>query len=277
VSGDEAGDPATTYSYSLFAPTRTDASGTYNFTLDQYGRQNSLTDPLHGDPNIYRWSYTASGAVNTTIDPTGNTTTDAYDPIGRLVSRSTTGASGCTNCAAYAFAYNRAGNLLGRTSTIATDATSGTTTFGYDGLSRLTAYTPPAALVSGAYTWNAQPDRASVQAGSGTPVTTLFNNASRPVSDTASGTYGSDNQGRLTAMPGKTLVFDILGRLTQVKAAPSGDVLASYTYDALDRLRTITESGVTTRLRYVGLSNAIAQVVADFTRFRHLISLEFAT
>ena len=56
-------------------------------------------------------------------------------------------------------------------------------------------------------------------------------------------------------------MYDALGRLTQVKSGPSGSVLATYTYDPLDRLRTISESGTTTRFRYVGLTTAVAQIV----------------
>jgi RHS repeat-associated protein len=111
------------------------------------------------------------------------------------------------------------------------------------------------------YTWNGQPDRASIKTGTGTPVTVTFDAASRPVSDSAGNTYGSDKEGRITGIPGKTLVYDALGRLAQVKAAPSGTVLANYTYDPLDRLRTINVGSATNRFRYAGLTTAVAQIV----------------
>jgi RHS repeat-associated protein len=65
-------------------------------------------------------------------------------------------------------------------------------------------------------------------------------------------------------MPGKQLVWDALGRLVQVKDG-TGTVIATYTYDALDRLRTATSAGATTRFRYVGQTNAVAQDVNDAT------------
>jgi YD repeat-containing protein len=52
----------------------------------------------------------------------------------------------------------------------------------------------------------------------------------------------SDADGRLTARPtagGQTLVWDDLGRLTQVKNAAGTVTLATYTYDPLDRLRLV--------------------------------------
>jgi RHS repeat-associated protein len=261
VSGDATGDPATTYGYALTGQTRTDPSGTYTIALDAYGRQSTLTDPIsHPSGLPFVWTYAPSGAVATASDPTANKTTYTYDPLGRLTASSTTGSSGCTNCAVYAYTYNRASSKLTQVSTISGATGNGTTTYAYDPLGRLVTYTPPAALQAGVYTWNGQPDRASIKIGTGATVTTTFDPASRPTVDTGGGTYTSDHEGRLTGFPGKILIYDALGRLTQVKAS-DGTLLASYTYDALDRLRTVSESGVTTRFRYVGASTAVAQVI----------------
>jgi RHS repeat-associated protein len=260
ISGDASGDPSTTYSYDFSSPTRTDPSGSYTATLDAYGRETSLTDPLHSSGNLFGWTYSPSGALATSSDPTGNTTSYTYDPLSRVTAKSTTGASGCADCAVYAFGYNNAGNNISKVSTISGDTTNGTTAYAYDPLSRLTGYTPPTATAQ-TYAWNGQPDRASVRVGTGTPVTTTFDAASRPTVDSAGNSYTSDKEGRITGLPGQTLVWDALGRLGQVKAVPSGTVLATYTYDALDRLRTIAESGVTTRFRYVGLTTAVAQII----------------
>jgi RHS repeat-associated protein len=263
VSGDATGDPSTTYTYDFDNPTRTDPSGAYAIELDDYGRQASLTDPIHPDAP-FTWAYAASGAVASVGDPTGNTTTNTYDPLGRLTARATTGATGCTNCATYALTYNRASNELTALSTITGATGNGTTALAYDALSRLTTYTPPAGLTSQQYTWNAFPDRASIKTGSANPITTTFDPANRAQSDGAGGTYAYDQEGRLTAMPGKILVWDALGRLVQVQNG-SGVVQATYTYDALDRLRTVTEGGTSTRFRYVGLTTAMAQDVNNAT------------
>ena len=259
VSGDASGDPQTSYTYDFDNPTRTDASGTYSFTLDDYGREAALVDPLHPN-NPYAWTYAASGPVASVTDPTGNVTTNTYDPLNRLTARSTTGSAGCTNCASLTYTYNDASNIVSSSSTIIGSSANGTTAYAYDAIDWLTTFTPPSAIQPQTYTWNGSPDRASIQTGSGSPLTMTYNNASRLLSDSGGGNYAYDGQGRLTAMPGKTLIYDAAGRLIQVKDG-SGTVLATYTYDALDRLRTITEAGSTTRLRYVGLTNAVAQEI----------------
>jgi RHS repeat-associated protein len=54
------------------------------------------------------------------------------------------------------------------------------------------------------------------------------------------------------------MTYDALGRLTQVVA---GSSTANYTYDALDRLRTINVGSATNRFRYVGTTDAVAQIL----------------
>ena len=106
-------DSATGYSYSLSNPTRDDPSGHYGFTLDALGRQKSLTDPLHESGDNYAWEYGATGVVTGLTDPTANKTTYSHDYLGRyLVGQTTGGASACTDCAIYTYAYNAAGNRI---------------------------------------------------------------------------------------------------------------------------------------------------------------------
>ena len=115
-----------------------------------------------------------------------------------------------------------------------------------------------------AYGWDAATNRTSVQVGAGTPATTAYDNANRPSSGAnPTAAYTSDDDGRLTARPGQQLVWDRLGRLTQVKNS-GGTVLATYTYDPLDRLRMIDYGGGTRiRFRYVGLTTTVAQWIDD--------------
>lgn len=108
------------------------------------------------------------------------------------------------------------------------------------------------------------PNRASVQVGSDPAVTTSFDSANRPTTDSAGSTYSHDADGRLTARPGQTLDWDSLGRLTGVLTSPGGATVATYTYDALDRLRVVDHGGSDrTRFRYVGLTTTVAQTVED--------------
>ncbi|MFN8518143.1 MAG: RHS repeat-associated core domain-containing protein [Chloroflexota bacterium] len=96
---------------------------------------------------------------------------------------------------------------------------------------------------------------------SGTPSTLTYtlDAADRITADSASGTYGTDASGRVTARTSRQFVWDSLGRLTTVRDG-SGTTITTYTYDALDRVRSYTNSGTTWVLRYVGTTSSIALV-----------------
>ncbi len=114
------------------------------------------------------------------------------------------------------------------------------------------------------YGWEAVLNRNLVQVDSNPALTTTYNAANQPVSDSAGGSYAHDEEGRLTARPGQTLEWDSLGRLTAVRDAAMGNVIAAYSYDALDRLLVVAHPGVDrVRFRYVGLTTRVAEVVDD--------------
>jgi RHS repeat-associated protein len=81
--------------------------------------------------------------------------------------------------------------------------------------------------------------------------------------DSAGTSYTHDFEGQLTARPDQQLEWDSVGRLTAVETS-GGSPIATYTYDALDRLRIADYGGSNRiRFRYVGLTTAVAQIVAD--------------
>jgi RHS repeat-associated protein len=243
----------TTYSYGLATAGWTDPTGTYTATLDAFGREVSLTDPIHGA--AWGTAYRADGQRQTLAEPDGNTSTWAFDTAGRPTGSATT--AGQTTRASYVYTLNRAGQRLSESSTITGDPTNGTVNFTYDPLGRITGYsgTP---VVSQAFAWDKVPNRTSQQIGAGSPVTMTYDPANRPTSDSSGGLYSSDLDGRLTTRPGQTLVWDALGRLVQVKD-PFNTNVATYTYDPLDRLLTVSRSTGLTKFRYVGVTTAIAQ------------------
>jgi len=124
----------------------------------------------------------------------------------------------------------------------------GTTSYTYDPLERLTGYTR--AGTTTAYGWDKTPNRTSVQVGANPAITPTYDDANRPTSDSAGGSYTSDLDGRLTLRPGSgpKLTWDSLGRLTQVKPS-SGNAIATYSYDPLDRLRLV-DYGANNRIRF---------------------------
>ncbi|HCS57045.1 MAG TPA: hypothetical protein DIW80_07240 [Gordonia polyisoprenivorans] len=251
---------ATTYTYNLTSPSWTDPSGQYTATLDKFDRQILLTDPIHGTP--WAWTYRADGRPGTWSAPNGNTTTYGYDDVGAASTKVT--AAGQTQRASYTWTRNRAGQILTEASTITGDPTNGTTTYAYDALAHLTSYSRGSSTTT--FGWQAVPNRSTVQVDANPALTTSFDDANRPTSDSAGGSYSNDADGRLTARPGQILEWDDLGRLTAVKSASTQAVVAAYTYDALDRLFVVTpQSGGAYRFRYVGLTTQIAQTADQAT------------
>jgi RHS repeat-associated protein len=160
----------------------------------------------------------------------------------------------------YAWTRNRAGQILTEGSTITNDPSNGTTTSDYDQLARLASFNRASSTTS--YAWQQVPNRSSVQAGANPAVTTTYSLANWPTSDSAGGSYATDAEGRLTARPGQTLVWDDLGRLTKVKDATTQADIALHTYDALDRVITVDHgTSDVVRFRYVGLTTQVAQTV----------------
>lgn len=110
-------------------------------------------------------------------------------------------------------------------------------------------------------TWQQVPNRDSMTVD-GVPSTQGFDAANRA----NTGGYGYDLDGRLQTRPagfGRYLEWDSLGRLVRVRVSGGGAVVAAYTYDALDRLRTVERGGARIRFRCQGSSTAVAQVVDD--------------
>jgi YD repeat-containing protein len=136
VAGDSAA--TTTYTYSFTSPTWADASGSYTATIDKFGRETGLLDPIHGATS---WTsmYRADGQQASLLAPSGNTTAWTYDEAGRPTGSATTAAGPITR-ASYPYALNRAGQRLSEASSITGDPTNGTVTFTYDALGRLTGY-----------------------------------------------------------------------------------------------------------------------------------------
>lgn len=255
VAGDSAA--MTSYTYSLTSPSWTDPSGAYVATLDAFGREVTLSDPIHG-ASQFSFAYRADGQLATLAAPNANTTTFGYDDAGVASTKVT--AAGQTQRAAYTWTRNRAGQILSEASTITGDPSNGTTTYTYDPLARLTSYNRASSTTT--YGWQPVPNRDSVQIDANPALTTTFDDANRPTSDSAGGSYSSDAEGRLTARPGQILEWNDLGQLAAVKDAATQAVIAAYSYDALDRL-LVVDRGTSDkiRFRYVGLTTQVAQVV----------------
>ena len=262
VDDEDAGSGAdTSYTYSLTSPTWTDPTGTYTATLDAFDRATVLNDPVNAAN--FTWTYRADGQPLSMTAPNTNVTTYTYDPTGREFDRET--KTGLVSRAHYTWTYNRAGQILSEASVVAGDPANGTVTYGYDPLGQLTGSTLAGTTTE--YGWDAVTNRTSVKVGAGTPATTAYDAANRPTTGAnPTAAYASDADGRLTARPGQTMIWDHLGRLTAVKDASGTTTIASYSHDPLDRLR-IADDGAAgrTRFRYVGTTTSVAQWIDDAT------------
>ena len=281
-------DPGTTYCYGTSCTNgyftaqgstlgRTDPSGSYTFTLDTSSRETELVNPRNTTGDKFTWTYGHAGRLISASEPVDNTTshlvtTYAFDSLGRPTTKATT-RDGSAPIATYSFVYNAAGNETSQTDFEAGGTANQTTGYAYDALGRISNFDPPttSSILKQAYTFNAQPDRASIKVGTASPITTYFDAASRPTTDTEAKSYSSDGEGRLTGLPGQKLIYDNLGRLTEVDDQ-ANHAITTYKYDPIDRLvsETVVATGVTTKYIYVGLSQVVAQVIAGSTTTSHV-------
>ena len=168
----------TTYAYGLLTHGRTDVTGTYSATIGLFGRELSITTPLHA--NAFSLAWRPDGLLKTRTDPNGMSHALTY-VAGRLTNITSTG-SGCSgaSCADVTYTYDRAGMRLSEASSIDDDPANGTAAFTYDALGRIVTDDAPGSVPDQAYDWAAVLDREAKTTGA-TTVTTSFDAADRPV------------------------------------------------------------------------------------------------
>jgi RHS repeat-associated protein len=232
----------------------TDALGhTTTYTYDGMNRQISVTDPLN---HITTSTYDKNGNKLTRTDANGNVTTYDYNNLNWLM-QITYAVDGTI----VKYSYDATGNRLTMTDTL------GVTSYTYDGLDRPLSIVSPNGTLN--YTYNAK-NRLTLVTPAGT-TTYIYDAADRllNVVDWANRTttYTYDAAGRLTngVLPNGTNIaygYDNADRLNSVIAKKGATTLGSftyvldangnrltmvdfngttaYTYDALDRLTSIT-------------------------------------
>jgi fibro-slime domain-containing protein/RHS repeat-associated protein len=195
---------------------KTDQAGrTTRFEYDGRGKLTKVTDALGG---VTLYAYDEAGNLLTQTDANDHTTRYEYDQAGRRIKRTLPLGMSET------YAYDPAGNLTSRT-----DCNGKRTTYAYDELNRLLSKTPDASLGAPpvTFTYTAAGDRATMTDASGTT------------------TYTYDALDRLLnkATPAGALAYsyDAGGGLSSVRSSNADGVSVSYTYDALERLETVTD------------------------------------
>jgi len=237
-----------------------------SFTYDGVGRLLSQVDPRGnapgGNPDAFRttFTYDAGDNLTTVTSPLGHTTTFNYDPMGNLSMVSD--AKGHTTL----YAYNARNRL---TTVTAPDGTQ--TIYTYDAMDNLTARTD----ANGHQTLYDY-DAAQRLIGTTTPLQHHWaygydgngNLTSRldPLGVTTAATY--DVLNRLIALdysdstPDVALTYDDNGNRLEMQ---DGAGAASYTYDLLNRLTTVTRGAQSFTYDYDSGGNLLAQTNPDGT------------
>lgn len=198
------------------------------------------------------YSYDGGGRVIGKVDPRGSAfnITYSYDAVDRLTGIT---AGNPANLSPIALAYNGRGE---RTSLA--DGT-GTTTFQYDPLGRITQVSAPQTGTVG-YGYNGRGDRTQLNyPGTGAPVISF--------------TYFADRQLQSIAQGGTSLatyIYDSVGRLSQLRRRDGTPGTTNYTYDGADRLtdvRTVKGSTTLARTQYtlnrLGLRTQVVETLGS--------------
>jgi RHS repeat-associated protein len=219
------------------------AGGATEYTHDARGRLASVTDP---NGRVTTYDYNAAGDLTTVVDAARHTTTNTYDASNRLtgVAYSDGTTPGAT------FRYDAAGRRTG-----ITDST-GTSTFTYDALGRLTQHIDGAARTIG-YAYDAGSRMTSITYASGRAVTRTFDDAGRLtrvtdwLGNATAFDYDRDSHLTKTTFPSATGMedvrsYDASGDLTNVTMKQAGATQASlaYGHDPRGLISSTTQTGL---------------------------------
>ena len=211
---------------------------------DALERLTSVDDPAEG---LIQRTYNTAGEVTQHINGDGEVHTYAYDEVSRLTQ--TTDPEGFIK----SFAYDVRDNIGS-----VTDGRGGETTFGYDTLDRMTTRTNPIAqTMTRAY--DGRDNLTTLIREDGVSETATYDGLSRRtqvVTPDNTLTYAYDPRSNLTEAADDdsrvTFTYDVRNRLetttTDGTVGPQPQVTLNYTYDALDRRLTMSDSlgGTTT-------------------------------
>ncbi len=167
--------------------------------------------------------------------------------------------------------YDRDGNVVTEKRTLGTgdDAGSGTQTFGYDVLNRVTSASGLTDPRSWTYDLDGNRKTAVTGTGSTNTDTSTYDRTDQLISVSRNGGGGSnsftyDAFGNMTANAESVTsvvnyAYDPAERLTSINATGTANDV-TFTYDALDRIRTRILAASTDTYSYVGTSEVIARV-----------------
>jgi RHS repeat-associated protein len=263
ASSTDANGHTTTYAYDADnerTQTTRPGGSTVETGHDADGNIVSQTD---GNGHTTSYSFTDLNQISSSTDPDGRTTKLTHDGVGNLLTSvnpagQTTSYSHDADRRTTAIAYSDAAtpgvhesyDADGRRVSL-TDGT-GTSTYVYDSLGRLTSQSNGAGATS-SYTYDAAGNLTKITYPNGKAVTRAYD-ADNRLTESAdwlanTTTFSYDGDGNLTAehLPGAVTAksaFDAADQLTSITDANSGGTLASFTY-ARDPVGELTSSAAT--------------------------------
>ena len=179
--------------------------------------------------------------------------------------------------------YDRAGNVTSEARSFpnvaATDAGSGTQSFTYDGLNRVTASTGLSTAHTFSYTYDRDSNRHTQTAG-GVLFTYAFDRTDELVSVLKAGqttqSFAYDSRGNLTGdaetgLAVTAYAYDLGNKLTGINASGSANDTA-YTYDAIGRIWTRAVNGVTDTYSYASTLPAAVRIATGSTNLDSVVT-----
>jgi RHS repeat-associated protein len=216
-----------------------DQSGfTLNYNYDPAGRLNSVMDARAG--TIVTYNYDATGQLTRAVKGNGGYTTFDYDGVGRVAHLVNFSANNSVS-SRFDYTYDE----LGRRDSVTT--LDGKATYGYDDDNRLTSVTLP----------------------NGRALTYVYDTTGSRIGVTDNGVataYNTNNLDEYVSIGTTSQSYDAAGDL----ASASGTMNASYAYDALNRLVSVTNSSGVYNYEYDALGHRIA-VVHNGRRTEYLV------
>ncbi len=181
------------------------------------------------------YQYDGAGRLLNRVLSNGAITSYTWDDDNRLASLSNTTVTGVVNSAAYQ--RDNVGNITNRTDS------SGVTNFTYDANYRLTStsYSNPAYnQYNQGFTYDKAGNRLTITEGGNTPLYYIYDADNR---------LNSIHKGNAAGPLQNSFVYDYDGNLVS-KTDGSGTALGSLSYDAKDRVTSITAGGLTDTFSY---------------------------
>jgi RHS repeat-associated protein len=280
----------TTYTYAASTATLSsvaDAAGTTAFTYNAAGQISTVNDPLVTGTPVTTYSYdgTGSGETNTgrlirRVDGQANLDWNrTYESwSGRLDTQTIQADSSNTTIASFDLGYNKASSIDQKAASVFSNASNGTTTYAYDGASRLIQAVGPNSTGTATtydYAYDGAGNRTLAKETTGTVVsneTTVYNAQGVPAS-TSNATTGEtatlthDKIGNLTGVDSSvgtkdwSYSYDPYSRTTCAKQATTctGTTAVTFSYDALDRAFARSYNSATTSYTYSGITETLAK------------------